>query len=61
MYIICEALPVLDSWECDAVITPMQVVENFKTFLFDKNKYYEIWKVLSDGTLSLIKEWDEKI
>lgn len=61
MYIICEALPVFDSWECDAVIIPMQVVENFKTFLFDKNKYYEIWKVLSDGTLSLVKEWDEKI
>lgn len=61
MYLICEACPLSDQWECDAAIIPIQVVKNFEAFLFDKDKYYEIWKVLPNGTLALIKEWDEEI
>lgn len=59
MYLICEARPLADQYECDAEITPIQMTKNLDSFLFDENKYYEIWKVLPDGGLTLMKEWYE--
>ena len=60
MYLICEARPLADQYECDAAITPECVVDDWKAMPLDETKYYEIWKILEDGSLALIKEWDEE-
>lgn len=60
MYLICEARPLADQWECDAAIIPERIVDDWRTTSLDKTKYYEIWKILEDGSLALIKEWDKE-
>lgn len=60
MYLICEARPLADQWECDAAIIPERIVDDWRTTSLDETKYYEIWKILEDGSLALIKEWDEE-
>lgn len=60
MYLITEATPIFDSWECDARTIPLCMVDDWRNFNFSKNKYYEIWKLLpKTGALVLLKEWDE--
>ena len=59
MYLICEARPLADQWECDAEIIPERIVDDWKTAPLDETKYYEIWEILEDGSLTLLKEWDE--
>lgn len=61
MYLICEAHPLSDQWECEAEIIPVRVVRNLETFLFDRNKYYEIWKILPNGSLILVKDLEGEI
>lgn len=60
MYLITEAKPLSDQWECDAAIIPLCMVDDWRTYKFSNEKYYEIWKLLpQSGALVLIKEWDE--
>lgn len=59
MYLICEARPLNDQWECDAAIIPERIVNDWTAVDYDETKYYEIWEILKDGSLALIREWDE--
>lgn len=56
-YIIVECEELSDAWECDCDRTVKKVVEDCEPYW---SFGYEIWLILSDGSVKLVKEYDER-
>lgn len=56
-YIIVECEELNDAWECDCDRTVKRVVEDYKPYW---SFGYEIWLILPDGSVKLVKEYDER-
>jgi hypothetical protein len=53
-YIIVKCEELDDQWECDCDRTVIKVVEDYKPYYCFG---YEIWLILSDGSVKLVKEY----
>ena len=56
-YLIIECNELGDQWECDADRTPICITENPSEYGIG----HEVWKILSDGTLEKIRNYDEAL
>ena len=56
-YLIVECHKLGDQWECDADRTPICITENPSEY----GVGYEVWKILSDGTLEKIRGYDKAL
>lgn len=56
-YLIIECNELDDQWECDADRTPICITENPSEY----GVGYEVWEILSDGTLKKIRDYDEAL
>lgn len=56
-YLIIECKELGDQWECDADRTPICITDNPSEY----GVGYEVWEVLSDGTLKKIRSYDEAL
>ena len=56
-YLILECRKLGDQWECDADRTPICVTENPS----DYGIGYEVWKILENGNLEKIRDYDEAL
>lgn len=55
-YLIIKCVELEDQFECDADRTPICITDNFNKF----NKYgYEIYMIHANGTLNLIKHYND--
>lgn len=55
-YIIVKCEELDDQWECDCDRTVIKVVEDYKPYYYFG---YEIWLILPDGSVKLVKEYDK--
>ena len=53
-YLVVECNELSDQYECDADRTPICVTKNYKRY--DRSGY-EIYEIMSDGKLKLIKDY----
>ena len=53
-YLVVKCDELCDQYECDADRTPICVTKNYKSY---NRPGYEIYAILSDGKLKLIKEY----
>lgn len=44
MYLICEARPLSDQWECDAAIIPERIVDDWRTAPLDETNTMKFGK-----------------
>ena len=59
-YLIVKCIPLGDQWECDADRQPLLVCSEEQAVEGYFEKYgYEIYLIKEDGSLELIKEYDE--
>ena len=56
-YLIIECKELGDQWECDADRTPICITENHLDYGFG----YEVWKILEDGNLEKIRDYDDPL
>lgn len=56
-YLIVECYELCDQYECDADRRPICITKSYKPY----NDYgYEIYEILSNGKLKLVKEYTKK-
>lgn len=55
-YLVIECAELGDQWECDADRTPICVTDDYSEY--DKSGY-EIYEIHEDGTLEIIRHYDE--
>jgi hypothetical protein len=55
MYLIVKCEPLNDQYECEADRTPICLTEDYSSY----GRGYEVYEVMKDNSLKLIKEYDE--
>lgn len=55
-YLVIECNELGDQWECDADRKPVCLVEDYSQY---NKRGYEIYEIKTDGTLKIIREYDD--